>query len=170
MLFNPHSKGFRGFHLQEKKRGLSLPWCPRPWRVPCRKGHPKRGIPVGWAQDPHPGGDTGDGGGDAGWDTPLKRPLRLAQRGPAGRDPPPPPDSHHLPRVRGFWRAAEPEQRPGELHTGMGGAPGGRFGRLPRELSGPPAPSTPREEEEDVTQRFRGGATIFWLMFYFLSF
>lgn len=91
MLFNPHSKGFRGFHLQEKKRGLSLPWCPRPWRVPCRKGHPKRGIPVGWAQDPHPGGDTGDGGGDAGWDTPLKRPLRLAQRGPAGRDPPPRP-------------------------------------------------------------------------------
>lgn len=48
-----------------------------------------------------------------------------------------------------------------------------RCERLPRELSGPPSPSTPREEdeeEEDVTQSFRGGATIFRLIFYFMVF
>lgn len=130
---------------------------------------PETGYPRGMGTGPSPRG--GHGGRRRGrWlGHPSETAPPLGPARPSGTGPPPP-DSHHLPRVRGFWRAAEPEQRPGELHTGMGGAPGGRFGRLPRELSGPPAPSTPREEEEDVTQRFRGGATIFWLMFYFLSF
>lgn len=102
---------------------------------------------------------------EAGLDTPLKCPLRLSQQSPVGH-----PFSGSCSTSMTFCGRRHKSR---DLASSMRGReyPGGRgFGRLHGELSGPFSPSTPREEEEYVTQRFRRGAAIFWRIFYFTVF
>lgn len=64
---------------------------------------------MGYPTGSSPGGG---GGGGADLDTLLKRPLRLSQQGPAGRDPPPRGPALHLRLFEGDGAGAETWRTP----------------------------------------------------------
>lgn len=83
---------------------------------------PEMGCPTGSSPE-------GGGGGGADWDTLLKRPLRLSQQGPAGRNPLPRGPAPHLRLFEGDGAGAETWRTPcrGERcpgGRGLSGSPG----------------------------------------------